>query len=59
LSKRKELNGEKNYPSRLRGRGVDFDVVKSFYIIGKFSSYYIKNEDCKGRDVLAVKGGAQ
>ncbi len=22
-------------------------------------NYYIKNEDCKGRDVLAVKGGAQ
>lgn len=28
LNKIKDLNGEKNYPSRLRGRGVDFDVIK-------------------------------
>jgi len=48
LNKRKDLNGEKNYPSRLRGRGVDFDRVKSFYLIGKFSK--------KGRKKKAQKG---
>jgi len=30
LNKRKDLNGEKDYPSRLRGRGVDFDVSQIF-----------------------------
>jgi hypothetical protein len=28
-------------------------------MIGKFSFLSYKNEDCKGRNVLAVKGGAQ
>jgi len=30
LNKRKDFNEEKNYPSRLRGRGVDFDVSQFF-----------------------------
>jgi len=41
-----------------KGRKI---ILSSLFLYNRkvLLSYYIKNEDCKGRDVLAVKGGAQ
>jgi len=46
LNKRKDIIGEKNYPSRLRGRGVDFDDSQIFLLYALapfFRVFFLKN----------------